>query len=128
MSQGLGTPPPSRPKIVDDVDTTEDRAWRCGRCNTRISHPDAIIAIGGQSTIGRYLNPSGVLWDIVTVAHAHNVVCEGRITRTHSWFPGYSWRILACAGCYRHLGWRYDAPDREPPTFWGLIRTRLKIG
>ena len=29
-----------------------------------------------------------------------------------SWFPGYSWTILNCAGCGRHLGWRFTADDK----------------
>jgi hypothetical protein len=37
----------------------------------------------------------------------HNVVVHGRPTTRDSWFPGYAWRIVSCARCYSHLGWKF---------------------
>jgi hypothetical protein len=53
-----------------------------------------------------------------------NVLVHGRPTSRDSWFPGYAWRIVSCARCYSHLGWKFklvmrsgdaaDAADASP--------------
>jgi hypothetical protein len=42
-----------------------------------------------------------------------NVLVHGRPTSRDSWFPGYAWRIVSCARCYSHLGWKFKLVMRS---------------
>ena len=39
------------------------------------------------------------------------------------WFPGYGWSIVTCEACGKHLGWHFQAQNRDfqPQSFFGLV-------
>ena len=75
------------------------------------------LAIGGRSTqlnatVHRLRNPHGRGFDLVTVAEAGGATAVGHgPTSEATWFPGYAWRILTCAACGAHVGWRFTEED-----------------
>jgi len=83
----------------------------------------------------RFMNPQQMDFTIVSLSATSHVHVEDSMTPSHSWFPGYSWSIVRCAQCGRHVGWRFTRTDpslidaalfakhgiKDPPTlFWGL--------
>ncbi len=73
-----------------------------------------------------FVNPHGLVYELVTLRRAIHVVGIGRPTTEFTWFPGYAWQVVACARCAAHLGWEYRAiAGSSPPSFYGLIRSEL---
>jgi cereblon len=82
--------------------------------------------MSGAGSSQAFLNPHGVLHELVTVTWAENVVLSGAPTTEFTWYPGYAWRIAWCGRCGAHVGWSFDAiGDGAPRTFWGLRRQAI---
>lgn len=73
-----------------------------------------------------FVNPHGVLHEVVTLRWAENLVVTGTPTTEFTWYPGYAWRIAWCGRCGAHAGWSFDAAgEGDPPSFWGLRRDAI---
>ena len=73
-----------------------------------------------------FVNPYGVLHEVVTVRWTQNVVLGGTPTTEFTWYPGYAWTIARCDRCGAHVGWAFDAvSDAAPERFWGLRREAI---
>ena len=83
-----------------------------------------------QGSGGAYVNPSGVVHDLITVGSACNCRLEGQPQTESSWFPGYAWTVLCCEGCFQFVGWRFTAEDgaTRPRAFVGLRRSGVQLG
>uniref|UniRef100_A0A183ABL0 CULT domain-containing protein n=1 Tax=Echinostoma caproni TaxID=27848 RepID=A0A183ABL0_9TREM len=104
----------------------------CGVCNASITSNRYIICLAQEGSFQTYVNPSGVLHDIVTVSQVtqSSVILMGSASEEYSWFPGYAWTIANCAGCTDHLGWLFTAvnEDLRPRRFWGIRREAIVPG
>jgi uncharacterized protein (DUF427 family) len=110
----------------DEVMSSESqRRFRCRACGTTIAEEQDLITIAGSGP-QVYVNPHGILFEILTVGNATNLFGIGESTTTFTWFAGYAWQVVVCASCTTHIGWVYDAvTDSDPQRFYGLIRAKL---
>lgn len=99
---------------------------RCATCGRRIASASALFSTGGAAGPSVYVNPHGLVFEILTVRDAQGLVAVGGATAEHTWFPGYAWQVVCCSSCGTHLGWRFTSSSAEPPVFYGLIRSALR--
>ncbi len=112
------------PKIIEKIDES-DPSILCSVCRTKISERKFLVPIKDGTPYHTFTNPHGFSFNILTVMYAEMVEIVSEEYSEFSWFPGYSWAIIACSACKEHLGWIFRSPDREPGTFYGLIRDKL---
>lgn len=94
----------------------------CKACRTRITRRDLGMEIDGKHH-HVFFNPHGYVFELGCFASAKNVIPTGPRTDEFTWFPGYAWQVVACAGCNSQLGWRYISPTAGG--FFGLILNAL---
>lgn len=107
----------TRPGDVGEADTP----LVCAACRVVITHEAAAISRDGKHQ-HVCANPAGKLFVVRCFASAQNLSALGFPTSTSSWFAGYGWRIVTCAGCQSHMGWYFTG---EAP-FFGLIAGNLR--
>jgi cereblon len=95
----------------------------CARCGALVAEHADLFVMSGGSPRAVFANPHGRVFEIVTLRQAASVVAVSAPTTDFSWFSGYSWAIVACAGCSTHLGWSFHAaaPGLAPGGFFGLL-------
>lgn len=101
-----------------------DDAIKCAACGHRITSRDLRIDVAGTSA-HVFVNPHGLVFELVCFAAAPGVVELASPETAFSWFPGYSWQIVACAKCRAHVGWRYRVVEGHG-SFHGLIVAALQ--
>ncbi|MEF2145950.1 MAG: cereblon family protein [Desulfovibrionaceae bacterium] len=110
-----------------DLETLDDehggRILVCRACGRRITRTDARIRVNGLHH-HVFCNPHGIVYELGCFAFAAGCLPSSPAVEDFSWFPGYSWQIVSCAGCADHLGWRYTS--RTGQGFYGLILERLR--
>lgn len=125
--QGDGPDPTRRrlPRRADQLAPDDPaRFLLCRECALPVADPREVFKLGEGPQL--YLNPHGILHEVVLVRAARNLLFVGDATLEHTWFAGWAWRIALCARCRSHLGWRYEAADaRSPPVFFGLRRAAI---
>jgi len=89
----------------------------CARCERRITHEDLRIEVAGNH-LHTFVNPGGYVHRLGCFAAATGLAETGPTETAFSWFPGYSWQIVACGGCTAHLGWIYRCAGEQ---FFGLL-------
>lgn len=105
-----------------DAETPDEEAWLlCGACEHRIARRREAIAVDGSHE-HTFMNPHAYAYHIGCFAAAPGVVPSGPASGYWSWFPGYTWQIVNCGDCRRHLGWTFQAEGRR---FYGLVLDRL---
>lgn len=106
---------------------SESSELHCRECTATITHSKFIFSMSQDGPLANYINPNGFVHDTLTVSKSLNVLFMGRATSEHSWFPGYKWTIMNCAHCRSHLGWKFQATNKEliPKLFYGLTRRAL---
>jgi hypothetical protein len=115
----------ARPGALDLEDP--EAAWHCAVCDLEISGARHAFGMRASGSTQVFPNPLGQMKVIVTVKAATNWVGVGGPTADFTWFDGYTWQVIVCAGCRAHLGWRYEAEvGLEPPTFFGLLADALR--
>ena len=62
----------------------EERVLRCRRCSSELADAEHEIPASRRA----YMNPHGLVREIVALTDARNVVGDGRRHAEHSWFPG----------------------------------------
>lgn len=110
--------------VVADEPEKEEAPPRivCRRCATFLSEEKAVFSVTEGGAVQVFPNPSGWLRKIVTVRWAENLVPVSRPTTDFTWFAGYAWTIVTCAGCAAHLGWLYeDVANQSIASFYGLL-------
>jgi len=113
---------------VDDPATTrrptddDDDALVCTACVRPITRARHAVERAGAHA-HTFVNPGGFVHDLRCFGFAEGLAELGAPAPGFSWFPGWTWQIVHCAGCGVHLGWRYRCA-RE--TFWGLLAARLR--
>ena len=100
-----------------------DEAIVCRACETELSDASAVFSMSDGRV---FVNPHGIVHEVVTVRRARNVEVSGGPTTEFTWYPGYAWEIAWCAGCGAHVGWSFTAvAGGEPARFWGLRREAI---
>ena len=109
---------------ADDEGSTR---YRCSHCGSLIARAADLFSMTGHDGPRVFVNPHGLVFEIVTLRSAQGLVGVGGATREHTWFAGYAWQVVCCLGCGVHLGWRFTAVSSgaSPPSFYGLIRRGL---
>jgi hypothetical protein len=99
---------------------------RCAACGLDVADASAVFAAAPGGPVQAFVNPSGFVWEILTLREVRHLAAVGPSSRFFTWFPGYAWRVALCLGCGRHLGWAWEAvAGGEPVSFWGLIRSEI---
>jgi hypothetical protein len=93
---------------------------RCRLCGEHITDTKQSINHNGGH-IHYETNPEGYSFRFATYREAPGCIAVGVASFEHSWFNGYSWRIVVCNACGEHLGWLFSGKSR----FYGLIIDKL---
>jgi hypothetical protein len=99
----------------------KDKRLFCAACRHPITHQDQRIPVSGSHE-HTCTNPAGYTFRIGCFHDAGGCLAAGESTMEHTWFKGYSWQVVLCASCERHIGWRFQA---SADYFHGLIVDRL---
>jgi hypothetical protein len=97
------------------VDVSRSGALLCASCRSPVTEERARVAVEGATRHER-VNPAGYAFLVDCFAVAPGGRPLGEPSSEFAWFPRYAWRVVVCARCHAHLGWRFDGPD----TFFGL--------
>jgi len=109
-------------ELPDAVDQTEEGDFLlCANCLSLITPRQAAITVNGGHR-HTFANPSGLVFTIGCFKWAPGCAAVGEATGDFSWFAGYRWRVVMCAACQSHLGWRFES---DGSTFYGLILSNL---
>jgi hypothetical protein len=92
----------------------------CFNCRRVVTHADQRIEVDGHHRHSR-MNPHGLSFVFGCFGEAPGVKTFGDAYAEHSWFTGFRWRIVLCAACQQHLGWRFEGSG----IFYGLLLARL---
>ncbi|MFH1913687.1 MAG: cereblon family protein [Pseudomonadota bacterium] len=103
------SPDPARPVLV------------CRACGMAVTTRELAVAVNGAHS-HVFFNPYGHVFEIGCFASARNILPTGPRTAEFSWFAGYAWQALVCAGCAGMLGWRFTGHGHA---FFGLILPAL---
>ncbi len=101
----------------------EDDALYCAACGELATRLRWRLVIDGAHE-HLFVNPAGLGFEVLCFREAPGVFAIGEATDEATWFGGYDWQVALCAGCRRHIGWRY-AGVGSPAVFFGLIKPRL---
>ena len=91
-----------------------DLSLTCRRCGVAVAKMSDIVVVSDGGAHGSYVNPGGVVHDMVTVGRnvaSQTLRCHGDPSAEHSWFPGYRWTIATCGTCGVHVGWRFTPEE-----------------
>lgn len=91
-----------------------DLSLACRRCGVAVAKMSDIVVVSDGGAHGSYVNPGGVVHDMVTVGPnvaGQSTRCHGDPSAEHSWFPGYRWTIATCGTCGVHVGWRFTPEE-----------------
>lgn len=107
---------------------------RCQYCSAVVAEADQEFSFSSEGAVGTYVNPHGVVHQVVTVRDAAVRIHLAQLLREvpppsteMSWFPGYAWTIVHCT-CGNHLGWQFHWTGRLPHTpqsFFGFRRAEV---
>ena len=98
-----------------------DPAWRGAACGKEIAADRDRIPLEGAATRA-FVNPAGIEYVIAGFREAPGCAAQGETSPYWSWFAGFAWQVVACAGCGAHLGWNFTSASER---FYGLILDRL---
>ena len=110
------------------LEETAEPVIHCKNCTTPFSLARDMFTVGGaEGTTGNYVNEHGIVHQTITIrtVDEDEVWFQGGPVSRDSWFPGYSWTIMACSVCGGHLGWKFQripSPASSP-----LQRNRLGL-
>lgn len=116
--------PDGVPDGSPDPDSNPDTARPvlvCRACRTVVTRPELAVEVNGSHR-HVFFNPHGFVFDLGCFASARNVLPTGPRTDEFTWFAGYRWQAVVCAGCAGLLGWRYTGQGHA---FFGLILPAL---
>merc|ERR1719419_225526 len=104
---------------------------QCRRCGTEITNTSEIFSMSKTGPQSAYVNPSGFVFETLTVYKVKKVSYMGYPNPEYSWFPGYAWTNITCRNCHNSLGWRFTVVKEKegeltPSRFFGLTRRSLR--
>ena len=120
--QGPAAVKQSLPSEDRKEETARRKVLVCRQCGKHITDESRRVSIAGSHR-HTFANPHGHVYDIGCFESAVGCVGLGPISNEFTWFKGYSWQIVICAGCMTHLGWIFLSSDED--YFFGLILDRL---
>lgn len=113
-------------KLIDELRRIQKKDSHgrlyCRDCGQIITHERERIEIAG-SHMHSFINPHGHRYRIGCFRQAPGCLEIGEDTEEYTWFIGYSWKIVLCSSCYRHLGWVFSSV--KDGCFFGLVLTNL---
>lgn len=142
-------PPPT------DTPTTKESTFTC-QCGHHLAAANNLIYIrsplaekrrvirygtseqsqGHEYEIQHFINPQAQPFDLLLFSSLLTTPLSAPHSfLEHTWFPHYSWRIIACDKCHQHLGWQFerelnlegDGKRRAGlEQFFGIIVDRVK--
>jgi len=118
--QGLD---PGLQDILERAEADEGELVYCATCSHVIARKADGCAIGGSHS-HHFVNPYGIRFHVGCYHEALGCAISGQPTAADSWFPGFVWRLAACAECRTHLGWYFE---RSGEYFYGLIVDRIQL-
>lgn len=120
------------PERGDEVVTTADseESINCVACEAAVSSQRFVFSVHASTATQVFPNPYGQMKSIITVRNAWGIAPTGAPTTDFTWFAGYAWRAVFCAGCKAHLGWQFDSviDGAEPTSFFGLLVAAIRQG
>lgn len=108
------------------LEESVDPAIHCKNCMTPFSSARHVFTVdGAEGTTGNYVNEHGIVHQTITVrtVDEDEVWFQGGPEARDSWFPGWTWTIMACSVCGHHLGWKFN---RLPPA-GSQVRNRRRL-
>ena len=117
--QGLD---PALQAIVERAEAENGGLVYCGACSHVVARKADGCEVNGSHS-HHFTNPYGIRFHVGCFAEALGCAISGEPTAADSWFPGYFWRLAACADCRTHLGWYFE---RAGSYFYGLILDRIQ--
>lgn len=127
LKEGATRPIPGKGKPGRQPEDGEEGGGGAGRhivcrnCRQRLCRESDRMVVNG-SHVHVFCNPSGLVFEVACFARAGGCLPEGAFVSEFSWFPGHAWQIALCAGCGRHLGWRFRGLNGQ---FHGLITSGI---
>ena len=94
----------------------------CRECRNHITDESQRLSVEGANR-HTFANPHGHVYDIACFASATGCHRAGPPSGEFTWFKGFSWQVVICAGCMAHLGWFFISSGGRH--FFGLIIDRL---
>uniref|UniRef100_A0A183CL82 CULT domain-containing protein n=2 Tax=Globodera pallida TaxID=36090 RepID=A0A183CL82_GLOPA len=85
-------------RIVSQMDSMV-----CSKCANGICNVSDIVNLSVGSNSMHFVNPNGYVHDLFTVRRVRGIEFTGQPSAKFSWFPGYTWTVMACSNCEQHL-------------------------
>ncbi len=108
-------------KQKSDVKEKFKRDIFCKLCLNKITSHSEEIFIDGSFSF-EFINPHNIRFTIGCFANTSGCIIQGVPTDIATWFPGYTWSLVACRKCSEHLGWYFQ---KVSDSFYGLILAKL---
>lgn len=123
LKHGASRPVPGKgaPDSRTARDEDSGRHVICRACGQRLCRESDRTVMNG-SHVHVFCNPAGSIFEVACFNQAGGCLPEGPFVSEYSWFPGFSWQIALCAGCFGHLGWRFRGLTGQ---FHGLITSNI---
>lgn len=126
-SGAIGTPA----SVRQPKQTTRDDSGKitCRLCSAELSRMSEVFTAPGSDGARQvFANPTGRVFEVLTVLRANGALALGEGTSEFTWFAGYTWRIAVCSRCGHHIGWAFAAADasRSPTGLVALITTEIR--
>lgn len=118
---------PGQHRLIDPGEQDEEQSGKypvllCRACGHTITSDDQRVQVAGSHQ-HTFFNPVGIVYELGCFANASGCSVEGEASGEFPWFTGYLWRIVLCARCDSHLGWRFESAETQ---FYGLILSMLQ--
>lgn len=107
-------------RVMDSEKDAGRYIYLCRDCGARITSQSCETAVNSKH-VHVFSNPHGKVFEIGCFSDAA-VMVIGPATIEFTWFQGFSWNIVICRSCRRHLGWLYTRGENH---FYGLILQAL---
>ncbi|CAD6229858.1 unnamed protein product [Miscanthus lutarioriparius] len=100
---------------------------RCRNCLTRIARRSDMVVTSSDSPMMTHSKPHSSVKEIITVYSATGLALRGDPSKTHSWFPEYTWTIALCSACQSNIGWLFRADNKNlhPRSFWAIRTSQV---
>ena len=105
----------------DELGVGPRRVLRCRACGLEVADADDAGGVDDGPARRTFFNPAGLVFDVLLLRAARNLVLLGPPSTEFTWFPGRPWQVALCGGCGRQLGWRWSGGV----AFFGLLWPEL---
>ncbi|CAD5218709.1 unnamed protein product [Bursaphelenchus okinawaensis] len=102
-------------------------SFACVDCKEVKFRINDIFTVMPSNLSAQFVNPHGYVHEMFTSHKMYGIRVSSHSSLQDSWFPGYSWSILNCNTCLRHIGWLFKNNRRQPNTFYGVTRQAIEV-